>query len=130
MATRRDATGSRRSTVAAMAAVASGAVLMTCFALGRTPVARADGKEPAAAAATLPVERSLVVTTPLKAESGFTWTLASRMGRLLAEAEDEFGPRDPAYTPLGVEFEETGPRVWYPGSRKHVIIQLSTECLT
>jgi hypothetical protein len=98
--------------------------------LARDSPVDARGEEKSKSAATLPVRKELVVAEPLKSTSGFTWTLASRMGRMLAEAEEEFGPRDPAYTPLGVEFEETGPRVWYPGSRKHVIIQLSTQCLT
>jgi hypothetical protein len=129
MAMRRDVMGSTRWPGAACVAVAAlSTVVLTSFVSPSTTIARAD--EESGKAATLPVEKSLVVSTPLKSESGFTWTLASRMGRMLAEAEEQFGPRDPAYTPLGVEFEKTGPRVWYPGSRKHVIIQLSTECLT
>jgi hypothetical protein len=39
-----------------------------------------------------------------------------------------FGSRDQSYTILGVEFETTGPRLWYPGDRRHVIVQLNSHC--
>ncbi|MDE0684389.1 MAG: hypothetical protein OXI63_15835 [Candidatus Poribacteria bacterium] len=39
-------------------------------------------------------------------------------------AEELFGPRDYSYTILGIEFVADGPRIWYPGNRKHIIIQL------
>ena len=75
------------------------------------------------------VTRSLFVAKPLDGGSGYTWTLASRLGHMIAEAERQYGPRDPSYTIVGVEFEETGPRIWYPGDRRHVVVQLGTSCL-
>lgn len=63
-------------------------------------------------------------------EGGFTYTLASRLGAMLAEAEARFGARDTAYTILGVEFTDLSyPQIWYPNARQHIIIQLTTECL-
>jgi hypothetical protein len=29
-----------------------------------------------------------------------------------------------------VEFEATGPRIWYPWDRRHIVIQLNTRCMT
>jgi hypothetical protein len=130
MSVRRHVNPWRRCGTGILATAAVSAAAAVLASLAPSGLAVSHAAEEQAASRTLPVEKSLVVTTPLKSESGYTWTLASRMGRMLAEAEDEFGPRDPAYTPLGVEFEQTGPRVWYPGSRKHVIIQLGTDCLT
>lgn len=51
------------------------------------------------------------------------------MGLFLNEAEEEFGPRDYSYTPLGVEFGGANPRTWYPGDRRHVAIVLSENAL-
>ncbi len=73
---------------------------------------------------------SLFVATPLSQGYGFTFTLASRLGQLLALAEERYGPRDQSYTVLGVEFTAGGPQIWFPGDRRHVVIQLSLECLT
>ena len=61
---------------------------------------------------------------------GYKWTLASLLGDMLCEAEKLFGERDYSYTILGVELVYDGPRVWYPGDRKHIIIQLSLEAAT
>lgn len=61
---------------------------------------------------------------------GFTYTLASRLGAMLAEAEARFGNRDAAYTILGLEFTDLGyPQIWYPDARQHIIIQLTSECM-
>jgi len=58
--------------------------------------------------------------------TGYTWTLPSRLGAMLAEVEDLYGPRDYTTTILGVEFGPNPvPNIWYPGDRKHVIVQLS-----
>ena len=74
------------------------------------------------------MDASLVVATPL-VPSGYTWTLASRLGQMLQLAEERFGPRDKSYTPLGVEFAGDRPQVWYPSDCKNIIIQLSLNCL-
>jgi hypothetical protein len=59
----------------------------------------------------------------------YTWTLPSLLGDMLQIAQSKFGPRDPAYTLLGVEFCGDHPRVWCPGNRKDMIIQLSESCM-
>lgn len=61
--------------------------------------------------------------------SGYTWTWASVLGQLLAEAEARFGPRDHRWTILGVEFSRTegAPSIWYPGSRGQIAIQLTSD---
>jgi hypothetical protein len=56
-------------------------------------------------------------------EKGYTWTLPSRLGEMLALATQMFGPRDHGYTLLGIEFVADNPRLWYPGE-KDIIIQL------
>ncbi len=76
------------------------------------------------------VSRNLVVADALLDHSGYTWTLASVLGSLLALAEERFGPRDSTYCLLGVEFSAKGPQVWFPGNRKHIVIQLSLNSLT
>ena len=60
---------------------------------------------------------------------GYTWTLPSRLGSLLQEAQTRFGPRDLSYTILGIEFGPNNPRIWYPNSRKDIIVQLSQAAL-
>ena len=51
------------------------------------------------------------------------------MSEALNYAEQLFGERDKNYTFVGYEFEKSGPQIWYPGARKHIIIQLSYEAL-
>ncbi len=64
-----------------------------------------------------------------KTKSGYTWTLASRLGELLGYAEKEYGERDKSWTVLGTEFtDREQPRNWHPFShkgKKNIIIQLS-----
>lgn len=79
---------------------------------------------------TVLIHRSLVVADPLPDVTGYTWTLASVLGDLLATAQAHFGDRDVTYCLLGLEFTETGPQVWFPGDRKNVVIQLSLNSLT
>lgn len=67
----------------------------------------------------------LSITEPNPDGNGYKWTLPSLLGDMLNKAEKLFGPRDMSYTILGIEFNNTGPRVWYPGDCKHIIIQLS-----
>lgn len=62
--------------------------------------------------------------------TGYTYTLASALGDLLADAEEKYGARDPCYCFLGIEFGATGPKVWFPGHRKNVVIQLGLNSLT
>lgn len=64
-----------------------------------------------------------------RTDTGFTWTLASRLGQMLAEAETLFGERDKSFTILGIEFGEEIPRLWYPYHGKYIVIQLDMEAL-
>ncbi len=61
--------------------------------------------------------------------AGYTWTLTSRLGKMLQMAEEMYGPRDREYTILGIEFVGDNPRIWYPGNCKHVAIQLSIPAM-
>src|SRR5437763_183874 len=63
------------------------------------------------------------------ARDGFTWTLPSRLGALLNEAERLYGERDRSYTILGVEFGPGDPQIWFPGNRRHIVIQLADNAL-
>ncbi len=65
-----------------------------------------------------------------RVDGGYTYTLASRLGAMLAEAESRYGERDASYTILGLEFTDLAhPQVWYPNARRHIVIQLTAECL-
>jgi len=63
---------------------------------------------------------------PNTGTTGYTWTIASRISDALHKAETLYGPRDTSYFFAGFEFGPTNPRVWYPGDRKHIVIQLSS----
>lgn len=61
--------------------------------------------------------------------NGYTWTLSSRLGDMLYHAEKMFAERDKSFTILGIEFMETGPRIWYPRNNKSIVIQLTPDAL-
>ena len=69
------------------------------------------------------INSDLLITQPMS-DGTWTWTLASRLGDMLHMAEELFAPRDYSYTILGIEFVSGIPQIWYPGSRRHIIIQL------
>jgi hypothetical protein len=77
------------------------------------------------------VHDDLIVARPCPPGSGctFTWTLASRLGEMLREAEGLYGIRDRSFTILGVEFREGVPQIWFPGNCNHIAIQLGTDAL-
>lgn len=75
------------------------------------------------------VAAELFVAHPLP-PSGWTYTLATRLGHMLRIAEKRYGERDPAYTILGVEFTDGSPQIWYPGNDAKVAIQLNSQCLS
>jgi hypothetical protein len=62
----------------------------------------------------------------------YTYTLASRLGGMLRQLQDRFGPRDQSYTFLGIEFCGEVPRTWFPsqGNCKHIIIQLTHSAMS
>lgn len=76
------------------------------------------------------IKTELLVAQPLPANNGYTWTLASRLGDMLHLAQELFGERDLSYTILGIEFVHDNPRIWYPGNRRHIVIQLSPSAAT
>jgi hypothetical protein len=83
-------------------------------------------------ASVISIAANLLLATPIS-ESGYTWTLASRLGDMLHLAQEHFGQRDLSYTMLGVEFTAAAnPQIWYPGGaeRKCVIIQVTLSGLT
>ena len=56
---------------------------------------------------------------------GYTYTLTSLLGVFLREAEARYGPRDRAWTPIGIEFHGDIPHLWYPGNCGNVSIMLT-----
>lgn len=62
---------------------------------------------------------------PLPNNDGFTWSLTTYLGRFLREAEEKYGPRDSAWTPLGIEFSGEIPQLWFPGNINHISIMLT-----
>ncbi|MET4066814.1 hypothetical protein ABID58_001597 [Bradyrhizobium sp. S3.2.6] len=75
----------------------------------------------------MPVASPLFTSVPIPA--GATWTLTTLTGLMLDEAETLYGRRDMDWTLLGVEFYEsaTKPQISFPGSRKHVVIRLTSD---
>jgi hypothetical protein len=74
------------------------------------------------------IDDSLVIARPLQ-PSGYTYTLASRLGQMLQQAEQEYGGRDRSYTILGIEFRDGVPQIWFPENRKDVVVQLGLIAL-
>lgn len=58
-------------------------------------------------------------------DSGWSYTLTSVLGELLIEVERRFGPRNKAWTILGIEFGGPTPSIWYPRNCGNVAIKLS-----
>jgi len=71
------------------------------------------------------IKPELMVAQRLPTNDGYTWTLASRLGDMLRIAQELFGERDSSYTILGIEFVGDNPRIWYPGNRRDIVVQLS-----
>lgn len=62
--------------------------------------------------------------------SGYSWTLTAALGEMLLHAEALFGPRDTAWTVLGIDFTPDGARTWTPGNCGHIIVHLDMHALT
>lgn len=72
--------------------------------------------------------RSIFETT--KIPNGYSCTIVSKLGHILRIAEERYGKRDTTYTILGIELTNQGcPQIWYPGDCKHIVIQITEECL-
>lgn len=69
------------------------------------------------------------VATALPSNDGYTWTLVTRMGQMLAEIEAEYGPRDMSWTPIGIEFGPDTPQLWFPGNCRNIAIQLAMNAV-
>ena len=65
-----------------------------------------------------------------KTPDGYSWTLTTRLGKMLNRAQADYGPRDESYTILGIEFESNAPQIWYPGNCRHIAIQLTPDTIT
>ena len=49
---------------------------------------------------------------------------------MLHEAERSFGQRNKDYTILGIELADIKqPQIWFPGDCRHIIIQLTEDCI-
>lgn len=75
------------------------------------------------------MEESHFQAERLQSNTGYTWTLVTRLGDMLHQATSLYGPRDMSWTILGVEFGLDIPQIWYPGSRKDVVVQLGRRAL-
>ena len=73
----------------------------------------------------------LIVAEPAANDEGYSWTLTAALGEMLLLAEEKFGSRDTSWTVLGIDFiPEQYSQIWYPGSCKHIIIQLDSDAMT
>lgn len=62
---------------------------------------------------------------------GHTWTIVSHLSEMLIDIEKKYGDRDSEYTILGIELTDRGgPSYWLLNDCKHVIIQITENCLT
>lgn len=73
----------------------------------------------------LPLPAIGFATEPLPTRDGFRFSLTSLLSTMLTDAEQMFGARDMTYTPVGIEFYGDRPKVWYPGTNKHISIILT-----
>ena len=48
---------------------------------------------------------------------------------MLNELETEYGLRNRSFTVLGMEFIHGAPRIWFPGNRNYIVIQLSADAM-
>ena len=55
-------------------------------------------------------------------------TLAVAFGVILDRLQILYGPRDEAFTVLGIEFRTGGSRISYTENRRQIVIQLGLEC--
>lgn len=44
-------------------------------------------------------------------------------------SQEMFGTRDQSFTLLGIEFNDSGPRIWYPKNNGNIVIQLTPDAL-
>ena len=66
----------------------------------------------------------------LPSKDGYTFTIVSQLGPMLHEAERSFGQRNKDYTILGIELADIKqPQIWFPGDCRHIIIQLTEDCI-
>ena len=65
---------------------------------------------------------------PIK--GGFSYSIASRLGNILNNAEKLFGERNKNYTLLGIELiDRDYPQIWFPDNCGHIVIQITINCL-
>ena len=75
------------------------------------------------------IDNNIFSCGTLPSNDGYTWTIVSRLGDMLNEAEALFGERDKRYTILGIELANIKqPQIWYPNDCNHVIIQVTEDC--
>lgn len=66
---------------------------------------------------------------PLHDNSGYTWTIVSRLGDMIDEAEKLYGKRNKDFTILGIEIANIPlPQIYFHKS-KHIIIQITKNCI-
>lgn len=64
-------------------------------------------------------------TQRLPTNDGYAWTLTSKLGDYLREAEGRYGQRNLEWTILGIEFCGDIPRVWFPKGEKLISVLLT-----
>lgn len=65
-----------------------------------------------------------LISTPIV--GGFSFTLTTYALEFLKEAETLYGDRTKDFVYGGIEFNETGPRIWFPYNR-YTVIQLTPD---
>lgn len=75
----------------------------------------------------LPLPAIGFATELLPTRDGYRFSLTSLLSTMLSDAEQLFGSRDTSYTPVGIEFSGDRPKVWYPGTNKHISIILTDD---
>jgi hypothetical protein len=57
------------------------------------------------------------------------YTLTTRLGQMISEAESLYGERDRSFTILGVEFFDGVPHILFPENCQHVAVRIDKSCL-
>jgi hypothetical protein len=66
---------------------------------------------------------------PLPDNSGYTWTIVSRLGDMLNEVEKLYGKRDNDFTILGIEIANIRQPHTSLSGNKNVTIQITENCI-
>lgn len=76
------------------------------------------------------MNNKISIFTSYPIPNGHSWTIVTKLGRILEVAESMYGERDKSFTILGVEINQLDyPQIWFPSGMNNIVIQLTSDCL-